>query len=68
LWQDENFDRAIRNEEEFLQKINYIINNPIKANLANEYESYKWLYVKGWIHEDSQDRRDACPTNRGEES
>jgi REP element-mobilizing transposase RayT len=68
LWQDENFDRAIRNEEEILQKINYIINNPIKANLVNDYESYEWLYVKGWIHDDSQDRRDACPTNRGKAS
>ena len=51
LWQDENFDRAIRDEEEFLEKINYIANNPIKANLANKYEEYKWLYIKGWIND-----------------
>ncbi len=51
LWQDENFDRAIRDEEEFLEKINYIANNPIKVNLANKYEEYKWLYIKGWIND-----------------
>jgi len=61
LWQDENFDRVIRSEREFLEKIRYIANNPIKANLAKEYENYKWLYIKGWIGNHS-DRRDACPT------
>lgn len=49
VWQDENYDRVIRNEKEFLEKINYIVNNPIKANLTTKYEDYKWLYIKGWI-------------------
>ena len=53
LWQDENFDRVIRDEEEFLEKVNYIANNPIKGNLAERYENYKWLYVKGWINDNS---------------
>lgn len=52
VWQDENYDRVIRDEKELLEKINYIADNPIKANLANRYEDYKWLYVKGWIHDD----------------
>ncbi len=51
LWQDENLDRVIRDEKELLEKINYIANNPIKANLAEEYEDYKWLYIKGWIND-----------------
>jgi REP element-mobilizing transposase RayT len=53
LWQDENFDRVIRDEKEFLEKINYIANNPITANLAERYEDYKWLYIKGWINGNS---------------
>jgi REP element-mobilizing transposase RayT len=59
LWQDENFDRVIRDEREFLEKINYIANNPIKANLTEEIEgqagrpSYQWLYIKGWINDNS---------------
>lgn len=53
LWQDENLDRVIRDEEEFLEKVNYIANNPIKANLAERYEDYKWLYIKGWINDNS---------------
>ncbi len=36
---------------ELLEKVNYIANNPIKANLAEEYEDCKWLYIKGWIND-----------------
>jgi len=53
LWQDENLDRIVRDEEEFLEKVNYIANNPIKANLAERYEDYKWLYIKGWVDDNS---------------
>ena len=53
VWQDENLDRVIRNEKEFLEKINYIVNNPIKASLAGKYEDYKWLFIKGWINDNS---------------
>ncbi len=52
VWQDENHDRVIRNEKEFIEKINYIANNPIKANLVTEYKNYKWLYIKNWIKND----------------
>ena len=51
VWQDESNDRVIRSEDEFLEKINYIANNPIKADLATVYEDYKWLYIKGWIND-----------------
>ncbi len=53
FWQDENYDKVIRNEKEFIEKIKYIANNPIKANLSKSYIDYKWLYVKGWINDNS---------------
>ncbi len=66
VWQNESYDRVIRNEDEFLEKLNYIANNPtrlltlersdggqVKANLARQYEGYKWLYIKGWRTGDS---------------
>lgn len=49
IWLDENFDRIIRDEKEYLEKMNYIINNPIKKGLVEKPEDYKWLYVKGWL-------------------
>jgi putative transposase len=44
LWQDERFDRIVRDEAEFLEKWQYIRNNPVKAALAAEPEDYPWLY------------------------
>jgi REP element-mobilizing transposase RayT len=44
LWQDERFDRIVRDEGEFLEKWNYIRNNPVKAGLTIIPEEYPWLY------------------------
>jgi REP element-mobilizing transposase RayT len=49
VWQEESYDRVIRNEKEFFEKMSYIANNPIELNLAKKHEDYRWLYVKGWI-------------------
>jgi len=49
IWLDENFDRIIRDEKEYLEKMNYIVNNPLKKGLAEKPEDYRWLYVKGWM-------------------
>jgi putative transposase len=47
LWQDERYDRIIRDEAEFLEKWQYIRNNPVKTDLAQTSETYPWLYEKG---------------------
>ncbi len=47
IWQHENFDRIIRDKEEFLEKCHYIMKNPIKAGLAEEYNAYQWLFYIG---------------------
>jgi putative transposase len=44
LWQDERYDRIVRDEAEFLEKWNYIRNNPVKSGLADSPENYPWLY------------------------
>jgi len=36
LWQDESFDRIIRDEQEFGEKLEYILLNPVKAGLAED--------------------------------
>jgi putative transposase len=46
LWQDERYDRIIRDEAEFLEKLQYIMNNPLKKALVQRWEDYPWLYVK----------------------
>ena len=47
LWQDERYDHIVRDEAEFLEKWQYIRNNPLKEGLATEPEAYPWLYEKG---------------------
>jgi REP element-mobilizing transposase RayT len=54
IWLDENYDRIIRDENELFEKMNYIVNNPIRKGLARNPEDYKWLYVKGWLNDNSQ--------------
>lgn len=43
IWQKESFDRIIRNEEEYIQKGNYILNNPFAR--WPDIESYKWVGI-----------------------
>ena len=47
IWQDERYDRIVRDEGEFLEKWQYIRNNPLKEGLASQPEEYSWLYEKG---------------------
>jgi REP element-mobilizing transposase RayT len=44
IWQDERYDRIVRDEAEFLEKWQYIRNNPVKIGLAQTPEDYPWLY------------------------
>lgn len=47
IWQDERYDRIVRDEAEFLEKWQYIRNNPLKEGLASQSEEYPWLYERG---------------------
>ena len=47
IWQDERYDRIVRDEAEFLEKWNYIRNNPLKEGLAPTPKDYPGLYEKG---------------------
>jgi REP element-mobilizing transposase RayT len=42
LWQDESFDRIIRDEDHYATAMRYIAKNPIKAKLT-EHESSVWF-------------------------
>ncbi len=47
LWLDESFDRIMRNEKEFVEKADYIANNPIKQGLVEDH-SYPWWWDEDW--------------------
>lgn len=44
VWQDERYDRIIRDEQEFLDTWNYIYQNPVAANLSTTPDSYPFLW------------------------
>ena len=44
IWQEEYFDRIVRDEKEFFDKAQYILNNPLKR--WPEMEEYSWVWVK----------------------
>ena len=44
LWQDERYDRIIRDERELTETWDYIRYNPVEALLAGTPEEYPWLY------------------------
>ncbi len=46
IWQDENYDRIIRNNKEYTQKMNYIVYNPVKAGFVEKPEDYRWLFIR----------------------
>ena len=53
IWQKESFDRIIRNQKELLEKVNYMLNNPVKKGLTvDSWEYHGWyfnrdIYSKG---------------------
>jgi REP element-mobilizing transposase RayT len=52
FWLDENFDRIIRDHDEYLEKWNYIRNNPVKRELCEFPEDYSFLWEPGEILEE----------------
>ena len=47
VWLDENYDRIVRDDDEYLEKMDYIIYNPLKAGLVEKPEDYRWLFFEG---------------------
>jgi thiamine-phosphate pyrophosphorylase len=46
IWQDESFDRIMRDQSEFEEKLSYIVDNPVKKELVSDPWDYPALYVK----------------------
>lgn len=47
VWVEECFDRVVRDREDLEVKIQYLLNNPVKAGLARDGREYEGIYVKG---------------------
>ncbi len=47
IWQDEYFDRLIRDEHELLQTVGYILNNPMRR--WPDWKDYPWVGLRSFL-------------------
>ena len=46
FWEEESYDRLVRDTSELLRIVRYVLNNPVKAGLCQDWKTWKWSYVK----------------------
>ena len=46
FWHSESYDHVVRDEQELERVFFYILNNPVKAQLVSEWESWPYTYAK----------------------
>ena len=61
VWQDETWDRIIRNQKEYQTQLSYLVHNPVKQEVARKPEEYEFTLWPGW-QEAGWAGRSACPT------
>ena len=44
FWQHENYDHVVRDEAELNRIVAYVLDNPVRAGLAQSREEWKWSY------------------------
>jgi REP element-mobilizing transposase RayT len=44
IWQEESFDRAMREVDDVRGRIEYIVGNPVRAMLVSNPYDYRWLW------------------------
>jgi len=50
IWQEESFDRVLRCSEKLDQKVQYVIDNPVRKGLVGSPEDYRWLWAADNTH------------------
>jgi putative transposase len=76
FWQKRYYDRNVRDEHEFIEKLRYIHRNPVRAGLCARSEDWKWssfrhyaFQERGVVEIESEwtaRDREKCATGRGE--
>ncbi len=44
IWQEESFDRIVRSSENLDAKIAYILQNPVRKGLVDDWQQYRWIW------------------------
>jgi putative transposase len=46
FWQHESYDHVVRSQKELERIIAYILNNPVKAGLVEEWHEWPWTWLR----------------------
>jgi putative transposase len=46
FWQHESYDHYVRDEAELGRIIQYVVNNPVKAGLVDDWRNWTWTYCR----------------------
>ena len=46
FWQHESYDHVVRNASEWQRIITYVLNNPTKAGLVDQWQKWQWSYYR----------------------
>jgi len=46
FWQREYYDRVVRDRNDLEQKIEYVLNNPVKIKLVNNWKDWNWNFCR----------------------
>lgn len=48
FWHHESYDHSVRNISEWKRIVSYVLNNPVKAGLTEDWESWQWSYCRDY--------------------
>ncbi len=46
FWQHESYDHCVRDSDEWQRIIRYVLNNPVKVGLVDEWKKWHWNYYR----------------------
>jgi hypothetical protein len=46
VWQEESFDHVLRSSEGLDAKVGYILQNPVRKGLVNDWREYPWAWQR----------------------
>ncbi len=44
FWQHESYDHVVRDLDQYRRIVDYVLNNPVKAGLVEEWQDWPWSY------------------------
>ncbi len=49
FWEDESYDHVVRDDTEFNRIVKYVLDNPVKAGLVEDWQEWKWSYQRATV-------------------